>query len=214
MATVVLASALSAAFVSAASAATLSLSVYSYQNPSVPYQTVELYASAYGDCSITRYAWNFGDSSATSGPSAYSVYHSWSTTGSKTVTVTVTDSCGNSTTTTLTQTVVADKPPVAAFTTTVSSTNPLKIYADPADSSDTDPTGLHYYEWNWGDGSWSGTYETSNNGGLASHTYAKAGTYSVTLYAYDTDWNKGQVTNSVTVGPSTHARSRAPQQTM
>jgi hypothetical protein len=35
---------------------------------------------------------------------------------------------------------VADQPPVAAFTTSVNSSNPLAIYADPAGSTDAAPT--------------------------------------------------------------------------
>src|SRR3954453_13587217 len=192
----------SAAFSAPANAATLSLYVYSYQNPSTTTQTVELYASAYSGCSIKSYSWNFGDGSATSGPTAYDVTHRWTTVGTKTLTITASDSCGNSTTATYAQEVVADAAPKAAFTTTASSSNPLTIYADPADTTDTDPTPVYEYDWNWGDGSSSTSYEDNNNGGLASHTYAKNGTYTVTLYPYDTDYNRSTVSRSVTVGDS------------
>jgi hypothetical protein len=60
---------------------TLSLSVYVSLNPSVPNQSVELYADAYNSdstCSVSNYSWDFGDGNSTSGPSAYDVYHSWS----------------------------------------------------------------------------------------------------------------------------------------
>src|SRR3712207_1231564 len=165
----------SAAFAPPASAATLDLYVYSYQNPSVTGQNVELYASAWSGCSVTSYAWNFGDGSATSGPNAYYVTHTWKTAGAKTVTVTANDSCGNSTTETYVQDVVANSAPKAAFTTTVSSSNPLTVYADPADSSDTDPAPLSYYEWYWGDGGESYFEEGSSTGGPAAPTDPEAG---------------------------------------
>ena len=173
----------------------------------MPYQSVEFhaYASSY-PCSVTDYSWDFGDGSGTSGPSAYNVEHAFQTEGSKQVTTTVTDNCGNTTKVTLTHQVVHDDPPVAAFTTTVKSTNPLAIYADPSDSTDSDPSPLYYYSWNWGDGKYSSTYADNSNGGVASHAYATAGTYTVTLEAYDTEWNYDSVSHPVTVGRSKHAQ--------
>jgi PKD repeat protein len=182
---------------------TLSLDVYDYQNPAAQYQSVELYASAYNSdstCSITNYSWDFGDGSSTSGPSAYDVYHSWSTIGNHTVKATVSDSCGNTTSSTLTQSVVCECPPVARFTTSANSNNRYAIYADPSTSTDSDPTGLYEYDWSWGDGTYSTTYQNSNSG-LASHTYPSGvnKTYTVTLTAYDTAYNSGSVSHTVPV---------------
>ncbi len=78
--------------------------------------------------------------------------------------------------------------PAAAFTSTA---NALQASFDGTGSADTDGT-VAGYAWNFGDGS-------AGSGATASHTYAVAGTYQVTLTVTDDDGATGTVTKAVTV---------------
>ena len=187
-----------------ANAGYMSVYVYSYENPTVANRDVSLEGDAYGSCTISKMAWNYGDgnSESFSTSSNYSYRdHVWETTGDKTVSFSATDTCGNTATKVFTQHVVADSAPVAAFSTAV---NGLTVYADPDGSTDTDPTPIYEYEWDFGDGNWD--YTSPNTaGGIATHKYTKAGTYTVTMYAYDTEWNQSNaVTHQVTVGTASN----------
>jgi len=81
-----------------------------------------------------------------------------------------------------------NKAPTAAFT---SSTNGLTASVDGSGSSDQDGS-IVAYAWNFGDG-------TTGSGRTASHTYAAAGTYNVTLTVTDDDSAQGAVVRAVTV---------------
>ncbi len=190
--------------VASAATGTVSVNVYVYYNPSLDGQQVELDASASTTCgSISTYSWNFGDGGATSS-SSYYVYHTWITNGttkSFTVGLTITDSCGNSVQTSFTQDVKPDLAPNLSVSFSPDSTNPLKFFADPSATTDTDgsvpnPTGPYEYYWTWGDGSHSYSYANSSNG-LTSHTYTSAGTHTVNVTAYDSAYNSSQQTYTV-----------------
>jgi hypothetical protein len=81
-----------------------------------------------------------------------------------------------------------DQPPTASFT--VSCTE-LACAFDGAASSDTDGT-VSAYEWTFGDGA-------TASGVQVDHTYAAAGTYTVTLTVTDDGGLTGSVTHNVTV---------------
>jgi FOG: PKD repeat len=79
--------------------------------------------------------------------------------------------------------------PTAAFTDT---TNGLTVNFDGTGSTDPDGT-IQSYDWNWGDNTAHG------NGATPQHTYAAAGTYTVTLTVTDSNNLTSQVTHNVTV---------------
>ncbi len=142
---------------------------------------------------ITAYNWNFGDG-ATSGAGAV-VYHQYSTAGTYTVTLTVTDNGGLTSSVTHTvQVGTPNQPPVAAFS--FSPANPTVgawIRFDGSASSDPNGT-ITAYNWNFGDGG------TSSAGAVVYHQYSTAGTYTVTLTVTDNGGLTNSVSHTVVVG--------------
>lgn len=86
---------------------------------------------------------------------------------------------------------VPGRAPVAAFTNQI---NKLKVDLDASTSTDADGDVLAY-EWNFGDGS-------TATGAVLSHTYAAAGTYTITLKVTDSTSLSNTLTRSVTVAPN------------
>ncbi len=130
---------------------------------------------------IQSYAWNFGDGQSGSG---VNVSHSYTSAGNKTVTLTVSDSCGVQGQ--MTRTIVISNPdpcvenqsPVAQASANPASANINQAISFSALGSN-DPNGsITSYAWNFGDGS-------SGSGLNASHTYASAGTFNVILTVTD-----------------------------
>ncbi len=74
--------------------------------------------------------------------------------------------------------VTGNHPPVAAFTITPSASNPASVALDASGSSDPDAGETLTYLWVFGDGN-------TGNGVQTTHTYAKAGTFSITLTVQD-----------------------------
>jgi len=139
------------------------------------------------DGTVASYAWDFGDGLTGTGATAT---HSYAAAGNYTVTLTVTDNQGA--TNTVSHGVVAvapNVPPTAAFTSTV---NNLNASFDASTSSDPDGT-VASYAWDFGDG-------LTGTGATATHSYAAAGNYTVSLVVTD---NQGAAstatTHSVTV---------------
>ena len=136
----------------------------------------------------TAYDWDFGDgnTSADRNPS-----HTYSGVGTYTVTLTVTDSCGNSDLSTQTVTIDCD-PLTASFTSAQGATN---LDYDFTDASTGD---VESWAWDFGD---SNTDNVQN----PSHSYAAAGTYTVELIATDscgnTDTSSITVNAGITCGP-------------
>ncbi|KQR53546.1 cell surface protein [Leifsonia sp. Leaf336] len=145
-------------------------------------------ASSDPDGTIASYAWDFGDGSLATGPTAS---HTYLQGGSYNVTLTVTDNQGATNTTSQGVSVVApppNQPPVAAFT---SSSTYLAASFDGTTSSDPDGT-VASWAWDFGDGS-------TGTGSTATHTYASAGTFQVKLTVTDDKGAQTSVTNPITV---------------
>lgn len=123
---------------------------------------------------VTSYLWQFGDGTTANTSSASHVY---STAGSYTVSLTVSNSGGSSSASrviSVTAPVPATPPVAAAFTI-----NPATPVATQnvtfTDTSTGSPT---TWSWNFGDGS-------GSNQKTATHAYASAGTYQVTLQVWN-----------------------------
>jgi PKD repeat protein len=137
------------------------------------------------DGTIASRSWNFGDgvSSTTTNPS-----HTYSSSGTYNVTLTVTDNAGASSSVTKAVTVTSGNlPPVANFSVATS-----KLVATFTDTSTDSDGSIASRSWNFGDG---GTSTSTN----PVHTYARQGTYSVTLTVTDNAGALASSTRSVTV---------------
>jgi PKD repeat protein len=119
----------------------------------------------------SSYEWDFGDGSAivNSGSAITSVYHSFDVPGTYLVSVTITNSCGNSTVESDLITVDSKAYCYASFEYIWDGVTSF------TDLSDGNPTA---WSWDFGDG----TYSTLQN---PEHTYAKEGVYEVSLTTFD-----------------------------
>lgn len=142
-------------------------------------------SSSDADGTLASYAWDFGDGTTGAGNVTS---HTYTAAGSFVITLTVTDNDGA--TGSANRTVVSsdNQPPVAVFSTSV---NKLVVSVDATGSSDPDGT-IASYAWDFGDGA-------TAAGITATHTYAAAGPFIVTLTVTDNDGATGQVTHTVTV---------------
>ncbi|RUR03471.1 PKD domain-containing protein [Labedella endophytica] len=143
-------------------------------------------ASADSDGTIVSTMWDFGDDTQGTGSM---VSHSYTTGGTYSVTVTVTDNRGGTATETRDVTVIAPNAvPTASFTASGSA---LTASFDASASSDPDGT-IASYDWAFGDG-------TSATGVTTDHTYGGAGTFVVTLTVTDNRGGTATTTRNVTV---------------
>ncbi|MBA6316357.1 PKD domain-containing protein [Cellulophaga baltica] len=128
---------------------------------------------------VLMYAWDFGDgtTATTANPS-----HSFTTAGTYTVTLTVTDDGTPALTSTDTITIIvtdANQAPTAVATSDVlTGEASLAVQFTGDTSSDPDTGDVLTYDWDFGDGT---TATTAN----PSHTFITAGTYDVTLTVTD-----------------------------
>ncbi|MGY3317957.1 PKD repeat protein [Arthrobacter sp. TE12232] len=137
---------------------------------------------------IAAYAWDFGDGGSGTGVTAQ---HTYAAGGTYTVRLTVTDNTGNTASVVHTVTVVAppaNVAPTAAFTSTASN---LAVTFNGSGSADPDGT-VTGYAWDFGDAS-------TGTGATASHTYANAGSYTVSLTVTDDDGATGTASRTVSV---------------
>ena len=145
---------------------------------------------------ITSYAWTFGDGGESSGVAASRTYTS---AGTYTARLTITDDAGA--TGTVSRTVVVSAPsaatsgngaPVAQFVASpTSGAAPLTVDFDATSSSDADGAVISF-AWDFGDGG-------RASGSTANHTYNGAGTYSVLLTVTDDDGAKDTTTRTIQV---------------
>ncbi len=168
-------------------------------------QTVTFDASGSSDPdgTIVSYGWQFGDGSTGTGVNPS---HSYSSYGSYTVSLTVTDNDGYTDTTTQTVTISdVNTPPVASFThSPTSPTVGQTITFDTATSFDPDGTIVNY-DWQFGDGS-------TGTGANPTHSYQSTGTYTVTLTVTDDDGLTDTQTESVTVSSSDEPDTTPPDE--
>ena len=167
------------------------ISIFSYLPDTVSTEdTVQFDASGSFDSggNIVKYIWDFGDGVSDLGATVSHVYKS---TGDYTITLTVTDSEGNSSLRKKTITVYPGKP-IADF-----NIHPLYPVAgqyinfDGSGSWDANGS-IKTYQWDFGDGK-TGTSVS------VTHSFANAGIYSVTLTVTDNDSKTGDTTQSITV---------------
>lgn len=144
-----------------------------------------------GDAAVTAYAWDFGDGKTGSGVTAE---HRYAADGKFTVTVTATDGNGLSASTS-TEIMVENTVPVAAFTL---ATSELEIQVDATASNDVDGS-IESYDWKFGDGGVA-------SGKTASHAYAEAGQYEVTLVVTDNDAATAELVQTVEVTAATEPK--------
>ena len=140
---------------------------------------------------VITYSWNWGDGTPPSS-GATPVAHRYAQAGEYTITLTATDGWGRSASTTrvVTRTEPVDNAaPTAAFSSACSG-----LVCQMNSNATSDPNGDQLiYSWAWGDNTAGGT--TAN----PSHTYAGAGTYTITLTVRD-GWDKvGTTTRRVTL---------------
>jgi PKD repeat protein len=140
---------------------------------------------------IRSFEWDFGDGTSGGGPQ---VTHAYSTPGTYTVILTVTDDAGRVGTSKVDVT-VGSGDPTANFTNNPSAPragSPVTFDA----SSSTAATGrtITAYTWSFGDG-------TTGTGRTVTKTYAVAGTYDVLLTVTDNAGRTSSTTRSVTVTP-------------
>ncbi len=145
------------------------------------------------DGDIIQWEWDFGDGISGSGES---VPHTYTTEGTFTVVLRVTDDDGESGTASKTIYISPPEPPgpVASFTASpVSGTSPLTVFVN-ASASSYDDGVISQYRWDWGDGS-------TGYGRTASRTYysTTARDYTITLMIYATDGETGTASRTIAI---------------
>jgi PKD repeat protein len=140
--------------------------------------------SSDNDGNIASQRWDFGDgtSSDQANPS-----HTYAAGGTFSVTLTVTDNCGDTDTRTRAVEIVPNNPPVADFSSTA---NHLIVQFN--DTSNDSDGSIQSRQWDFGDGA-------SSDQTNPSHTYDASGTYSARLTITDDDGDQDTLTIEITV---------------
>ena len=126
------------------------------------------------DTTLVSWLWDFGDGATASGPNPS---HAYSTPGTYTISLTVTNARGCSHTTVKPDAVTIVSPPQAAFTLS-SPAGCLPLAVQFASTSQPGSTNLTGFQWDFGNGN---TFAFPN----ASQVYTQPGTYSVQLVVTD-----------------------------
>jgi len=143
------------------------------------------------DGRIVSYSWDFGDGATASSRTTQKRY---SSEGTYTVRLTVTDNHGATDTTSRTVRVERDiRPPTARFTFSPTNPDPGETVSFDASDSTAPDGSIVEYEWDFGDGS-------SGWGRTTSHSYASEGTYTVRLTVTDDHGGTDSTTRSIEVG--------------
>ena len=165
-------------------------------------QTVNFNASqstAASGHSLTQYRWTWGDGTAVTTSASPLTTHAFTSAGTYTITLTVTDDAGQ--TNTVSQSLTIGVIPTAAFTSSPSAPGvSQQVNFDASASTAAPGHSITNYQWNFGDGS----ALASGASPLATHSYSAAGTYTVTLTVTDNAGQKGTKTGTVAVaaGPT------------
>jgi PKD repeat protein len=149
--------------------------------------------TSFGPGSITSYLWEFGNGRTASGASAHTWY---STRGTYTAKLTVTNDRGLTNTATKEIVITGVQNPSANFTASPQTVGVGERVNVDASASQPAPGGdrfLTRYDWTWGDG-------RTSEGIRQSHTYSSAGSYIITLTVTDNTGRTGTSTQTVTVG--------------
>lgn len=147
--------------------------------------------SSAADGATLSFDWSWGDGSPNGTGATAS--HRYATGGSYVVTLRATDSLSATSAPVNSTVVVTHSAPVASFSTTSSL---LSVTADGSASTASDSATL-VYDWNWGDGS------VHSAGATATHGYATAGSYPITLTITDSAGLVSSSTGSITVASVT-----------
>jgi len=153
------------------------------------------------DGTIASYSWSFGDGGKATGAT---VSHTYTTAGTYTATLVVTDNGGLTGNATVTVTVsqAANKAPIAIVSATPTSGNaPLAVSFSSSGSHDPDGS-ISTYSWNFGDGG-------TATGSTVSHTYNAAGTYTARLTVTDNRGATGSATVTIRVTQAKVVRVRS-----
>lgn len=170
---------------------------------SAPFFTVSANGSTSTDndpTPIASYRFDFGDGTPPVTGSASTAQHTYAGQGNYTVKLTATDTGGyvsNTASVTINVVPPPENPPVARLSLTPVGT--LGVNADGSASTDTDFTPIASYQFSFGDGT--PAVVTNAPTASAQHTYAAAGTYTVTMIVTDTgNLASAPVSSSITVG--------------
>jgi PKD repeat protein len=143
------------------------------------------------DGTIEEYQWEMGDGTTLYG---YIITYQYSSSGTYTVYLRVTDNSDNTGSTSQPITVSDNQSPTASFV--YSPTSPVidePVYFNAAESTDPDGS-IDTYQWYFGDG-----VSVSGKKNQVEHTYLDAGTYTVVLVVTDDSGNTDSVSKTVTV---------------
>lgn len=147
------------------------------------------------DGQLITYFWDFGDGNSASGST---VNHEYTTAGTYSIQLTVTDDAGQQQTITKNLTIEAPvggkqlpEPDFRMTFSNASKTAPLTVYFDGRPSVDPDGR-IVAYIWDFGDG-------TTTKGNPKSHTYNAPGTYTIKLTVRDNDLQTASTTKTLTV---------------
>jgi len=148
-----------------------------------------------GGPAISSYTWDWGD--GTPNGSGSTTPHSFATVGTQTVTLLVTNgTCIDS----IKGTVVIPPHPIVNFTTVNNCLNSVSTFT----STSTATSGIASQIWNFGDASANGSGVTPG------HTYASAGTYTVTLIVTDNSPCTDSIKLPITINPLPNITVNAP----
>ena len=139
---------------------------------------------------IVQYSWNYGDGKNDSG---ITVSHAFAESGTYIVVLSVLDDVGQKSSKS-TQVTVAGSNPTAKLTVTKAGGN--KVTADGSLSTAVTGSSVSSYSFNFGDGTGTSTASATPT---MDHTYAVAGSYTVTLIVTDSAGRTGTASASITV---------------